>query len=73
MSPPRGATNGAPRPPEGRQAQESWWPGDGSAASFAPQYPEAQAGLDVKPSQGREGRRRDQSARQDEREHALEG
>lgn len=55
MSPPRGATNGAPRLSKGRQPHKSWGSGDGSSHSFAPQYPEAQAGLDVKPSKGERG------------------
>jgi hypothetical protein len=55
MSPPQRTMNGAPRQSEGREAQESWWSGDGSPDSFAPRDPEAQAGLDVKPPKGERG------------------
>jgi hypothetical protein len=55
MSQPRGAANGAPCRSEGMKPQESWWSGDGPSHLFAPQYPEAQAGLDVKPQKGERG------------------
>ena len=46
---------GAPRPSEGRETQESWWSGDGPTHPCVPQYPEAQASLDVKPPEGERG------------------
>jgi hypothetical protein len=49
MSQPRGAANGAPRSSKGREPHESWRSGDGSSDSFALQYPEVRADLNVKP------------------------
>lgn len=40
---------------EGRESYESRRSGDGPFHSFTPQYPEAQAGLNVKPSEGERG------------------
>ena len=40
---------------EGREPQESWLSGDGRTDSSAPQYPEARAGLNVKPPEGVRG------------------
>jgi hypothetical protein len=64
---------GAPRPSEGRKPQESWRSGDGSTHLNAPQYPEARAGLDVKPPEGERGGTATQSECQVIQEHTLEG
>jgi len=64
---------GAPRSSEGRKAQESWRSGDGSTHLCAPQYPEARAGLNVKPPEGERGGAANQSARQVVQEKTLEG
>jgi len=58
---------------KGKEPQESWRFGDGSSHAFELQYPEALAGLDVKPPKGEGGGAVNQSGRQVEREQALEG
>ena len=55
MSPPQGAANGAPRSSKGKEPHESWRPGDGLSDSFELRYPEARAGLNVKPPEGEGG------------------